>query len=440
VREVRLLTIGRVLLALTGSVLAYQAWARRTAESSPALSEFDPSTAQASTRHAAVVALANCEQLSGPDGPGRVELQFEPPGFASHVQVFPDALSASARGACIANMFRVEAAVPAFLGETRSVSQALHAQPPRAEGTASPRLVAAIARDPQRFDASAAGLALARAARQVTQQCRRLPGGPAGDGKVLVEFANDGRAKDVQLLAAQFQGAPSGECASKVFSTVRVPAFAGGSARVVKTFFIGDGSGPAPAFDYEAAAQALADGPPPFDPAKAEPVLRDAAQRASECHLGDAWGSGEIQVEFNNYGRVDHAQLLGERFEGTATGECVANAFRAASVPVFRGPSSGFIQGFEVEPSSSLDEATAAKALADAAQLAAACKPKSGPTGQLEVGVRFSPDGSVQLALVVTAEFRGSITAKCVEMWSRRIRVAPFDGPAPPLFQRVVIE
>ncbi|HEU4581580.1 MAG TPA: hypothetical protein VFS67_25150 [Polyangiaceae bacterium] len=53
---------------------------------------------------------------------------------------------------------------------------------------------------------------------------------------------------------------------------------------------------------------------------------------------------------------------------------------------------------------------------------------------------RFSPDGSVQRALVVTAEFRGSLTAKCVEMVFRRIRVAPFDGPAPPLFQRVVIE
>src|SRR5690348_4670643 len=99
---------------------------------------------------------------------------------------------------------------------------------------------------------------------------------------------------------------------------------------------------------------------PPFDLAQAARALKEAAQKASECHLGDAWGNGELQVDFTNYGRVDHAQLLGERFAGTATGECVANAFRAAHVPVFSGPSPGLIQGFEVEPSSSLDEAKAA--------------------------------------------------------------------------------
>src|SRR3982751_4444319 len=104
------MTIGRVLPALVAAGLAYQAWARRKAESPPAPSEFDPSKAQASAGNAAVIALANCEQLPGPDGPGRVDLQFAPDGLAGHVQVFPEALSSSARGACIGSMLRLEAA------------------------------------------------------------------------------------------------------------------------------------------------------------------------------------------------------------------------------------------------------------------------------------------------------------------------------------------
>lgn len=87
----------------------------------------------------------------------------------------------------------------------------------------------------------------------------------------------------------------------------------------------------------------------------------------------------------------------------------------------------------------SFDEVRATEALLDAARLAAECKSSTGPKGPLEVGVRFGPNGHVLRAAVVTAEFAGSVAAKCVEMVFRRAEVPEFDGPAPPLFQRIDI-
>jgi hypothetical protein len=332
-------------------------------------------------------------------------------------------------------VFRFDVAVPPFRGDPAEVQQEIAALPARLQGAAYPRVEAAAARAGAGLDRAAAGLSLFRAARQASEQCPAVAGGPEGNGKARVRFGNDGKVRGVELLNARFRDTPAGECVQRLFAAVSVPPFAGSEATVLNKFFLGDGPGPAPSFDYELAAQALASNPPPLDTAAAARVLRDAALAAAACRKRDAWGPGEVRVDFMNIGLVNAVELLSRQFEGTATGECVANAFRAAHVPAFSGPSSVLVQGFQVLPSLSFDEVQASEALQDAARTAASCVSERGPKGRLEVGVRFGPDGHVARAAVVTEAFAGSLSASCVAMVARRVQVEAFDGPAPPLFQ-----
>jgi len=411
-------------------------------EPRPTPAPLDAKTARASAKQAAARAVSDCVQQPGPDGSGHLEFCFEPGGAATQVRILPHALGASPRGACIERVFRFEASVPAFAGDSDVLSQAIEALPRRPLGAVYPRSVPLVPEPANGFDWSAAGLALQRAARQVTKICQAVPGGPTGSGRVVVEFGNNGQSQDVRLRDEQFQGTPTGRCILERFALVSVPPFAGNSNPVLQPFFIGDGPGPAPAFDYEAAARALANHPPPFDATAAKPGLEAAAREASDCNYGDAWGWGEIQVDYTNYGRVNHARLLSERFDGTRTGNCIANAFRSAQVPVFSGPSQSFVHEFELEPEPSrrFDADKASQVVVDAARLAASCTTEKGPRGTLEVGVRFDRDGSVKRALVISEAFLHTATKSCVEMVFRRLRVLPFDGPAPALFQQVVLQ
>jgi hypothetical protein len=82
--------------------------------------------------------------------------------------------------------------------------------------------------------------------------------------------------------------------------------------------------------------------PPPaeaaFDKSAASAALAAAAGQASGCKQeGDPSGTARVQVTFVPSGRVTSANVQGPPFAGTATGGCIARAFRSASVPPFSG-------------------------------------------------------------------------------------------------------
>jgi hypothetical protein len=399
---------------------------------------FTPGWGQAVVRRAVAVALADCDGLAGPTEPAQVEVQFEPAVIGA-VLVQPEALRSSPRGACIERVVRFEAGKLDFPGGSGSVREAVGTLPSPPPQSAYPRLVSAAAPPSQRFDLAALQLAVFRAAKRVSEQCRSMRG-PTGKGQIELQLGSDGKVERTELVSEQFRGTPSGKCAEKQFALVQVPPFTGTASPVLKTFVIGDSAESASGFDYEAAEQKLAHNPAGFDAAAATQALKKASLAAAACRAQGAWGWGEIQVDFLRYGSVDRATLLTERFQNTETGRCVVNAFREARVPIFGGPSSVFVQGFEVRPSGQpFDETKAELALAQAAELARNCAPKGEPTGPLEVGVRFGADGHAS-AVVLTLRFRNTVTASCVQMVFRRNAVvSPFDGPAPPLFERVEI-
>jgi hypothetical protein len=106
-----------VTVLMLGLAMACREGAAREAQPP----SFDASAAQASVKKAAAIATADCFQQSGPDGPGEVEVRFDPAGIAGGVSVLPEPLSGSARGACIQRVVRFEAAAPAFRGSAPSV-------------------------------------------------------------------------------------------------------------------------------------------------------------------------------------------------------------------------------------------------------------------------------------------------------------------------------
>ncbi|MES1177799.1 MAG: hypothetical protein ABUL62_25970 [Myxococcales bacterium] len=84
--------------------------------------------------------------------------------------------------------------------------------------------------------------------------------------------------------------------------------------------------------------------PPPaadgteFDRAAARNALASAAAQASACRKdGDPSGTATITITFAPSGRITTANLQGPPFAGTATGGCIANAMRRATVPAFSG-------------------------------------------------------------------------------------------------------
>jgi hypothetical protein len=75
-----------------------------------------------------------------------------------------------------------------------------------------------------------------------------------------------------------------------------------------------------------------------FDRTAARNALAGAAAQASSCRKqGDPSGTASITITFAPSGRVTSANLQGPPFAGTATGGCIANTMRHASVPAFAG-------------------------------------------------------------------------------------------------------
>jgi hypothetical protein len=86
------------------------------------------------------------------------------------------------------------------------------------------------------------------------------------------------------------------------------------------------------------AVVAAALGDPPFADKAAEAALAAAAESARACRKGDApKGDARVKVTFATTGDVVYAEVEGEAYGGTPTGDCVARKFRNARVPPFAG-------------------------------------------------------------------------------------------------------
>lgn len=91
-----------------------------------------------------------------------------------------------------------------------------------------------------------------------------------------------------------------------------------------------------------AAAEKAPASPPPsgneFNKSAASAALNGAAGAAAGCKApGDPNGVARVSVTFAPSGRATRAVVNGGPFAGTATGSCVAAAFRSLSVPAFSG-------------------------------------------------------------------------------------------------------
>lgn len=96
---------------------------------------------------------------------------------------------------------------------------------------------------------------------------------------------------------------------------------------------------PQPAAAPEPAPQpAVAKSNDPFDKNAAAAALNQAAASASSCRSeGDPSGVAQVSVTFTSSGRATRATVNGPPFQGTATGSCIAQKMRQASVPPFKG-------------------------------------------------------------------------------------------------------
>lgn len=75
-----------------------------------------------------------------------------------------------------------------------------------------------------------------------------------------------------------------------------------------------------------------------FDRGAARTALASAASAAAGCKQGDdPSGGARVSVTFAPSGRVTSARIVSGPFQGTKTGGCIAQTFRAASVPAFSG-------------------------------------------------------------------------------------------------------
>lgn len=76
----------------------------------------------------------------------------------------------------------------------------------------------------------------------------------------------------------------------------------------------------------------------PFDKAAANAALSGLVGSAAGCKQpGDPSGTATVTVTFAPSGRVTTSSVSGPPFQGTATGGCIARAFKAATVPAFNG-------------------------------------------------------------------------------------------------------
>lgn len=82
----------------------------------------------------------------------------------------------------------------------------------------------------------AAKKALAASAALATS-CRPS-GGPSGQGKARISYANDGTVKSVEILTARFRETLTGSCVRMVFRRAKIPAFKGSPPTFIKSFTI----------------------------------------------------------------------------------------------------------------------------------------------------------------------------------------------------------
>ncbi len=105
---------------------------------------------------------------------------------------------------------------------------------------------------------------------------------------------------------------------------------------------VGAGAAPVVAAPVVAAPVVAPPPPPPvaaeFSKSAALAALAAAAGRAAGCKQpGDPSGGANVSITFAPSGRVTSSKVSGPPFQGTATGGCIASAFRSASVPPFEG-------------------------------------------------------------------------------------------------------
>lgn len=103
-------------------------------------------------------------------------------------------------------------------------------------------------------------------------------------------------------------------------------------------------TGPSKAQSLAEAMAAAGKNPPPpssgpeFNKSAATAALNGAAGSASGCRApSDPTGVARVSVTFAPSGRATRAAVNGAPYSGTATGSCVAAAFRGLSVPAFTG-------------------------------------------------------------------------------------------------------
>jgi hypothetical protein len=152
-----------------------------------------------------------------------------------------------------------------------------------------------------------------------------MPGQPSGASAVEEPAASVATPEPSTSPEPTPSAAPS--LTGKLPVGAAEPATAGPAAAQVPT---------TPATPKPTAAPASGGGD--FDRSAAAAALGGATGQAAGCKAaGDPSGVAKVSVTFAPSGRVTQALVMGPPFAGTATGGCIARAFRSASVPPFAG-------------------------------------------------------------------------------------------------------
>jgi predicted Zn finger-like uncharacterized protein len=106
---------------------------------------------------------------------------------------------------------------------------------------------------------------------------------------------------------------------------------------------------PAAAAAPRPAPAAAAESDQPFNMGEAKARLAAVAGAVQSCKkAGGPTGTGRVVVVFAPSGAAQSASVTGDPFEGTPTGGCVANHFRAVRVPAFAGGAFSVAKSFTI--------------------------------------------------------------------------------------------
>jgi predicted Zn finger-like uncharacterized protein len=106
---------------------------------------------------------------------------------------------------------------------------------------------------------------------------------------------------------------------------------------------------PAAAPAARPAPAAAAESDQPFNMGEAKARLAAVAGAVQSCKkAGGPTGTGRVVVVFAPSGAAQSASVTGDPFEGTPTGGCVANHFRAVRVPAFAGGAFSVAKSFTI--------------------------------------------------------------------------------------------